>query len=1063
MTIEELLEALGYADSENFLKRNTKAFDAAPDYGHIFRHAAAKPRRPKELTCRLQGVYTLRSPDPTPRTVPVVYVCEADSERAADGLHRLVWNQDVVPFLLVRTPSGIKLYSGFQFKRTVAGQQQGALSALTAFNQAQSILDYFRADAIDDGRIWKHWGEKVAPHHRVYWSLLKSLQKLDEWLQKKRHLARDTSHALIGKYVYLHYLRHRDILSDRKFENWNIAPAAVFGRNATRQGLASVNTQLDSWLNGSVFPLPLSGSHAPGEDHIRHVAATFAGDEPVGESGWQLHLDFQAYDFSYIPIETLSMIYEQFLHAPEIEADADLKPKTTKGERAGAYYTPIPVVNFMLAEMAERKPLQRGMKVLDASCGSGAFLVQCYRRLVEAEFPPNKPKPAPYQLKQLLQQSIFGVDQDPDACSVTELSLTLTLLDYVAPPDLDENPRFRLPTLRGENIFKADFFQPKPPVAELLGPRKFDWIVGNPPWKQLKSASLDKEDEHVWSWMQTNKGECPVGKYQAAQAFAWKCSEFVKGDGECGLLMPAMSLFEDPSKAFRAAFFRKHRVHTVANFSNLAEVLFAGRSRVPAAAFFFSPRPDDAERDTDEAVTTFSPLVANQEATRPVEARTRNESWSLIINGSEIREIPLREISDGSGLPWKLATWGSHLDSSLLSRLARKWPSLESLEDDGVVIVSEGLQLRPKPEKGGEDVEEVEEVRGKRILDVDKLKRFRHIFAFPKEATPLVPEDLCYARKGRAKLPLSVCRPPHVVIGVARNFAVFTEEFLVVPPRQIGIASPTGDKLLLKAMALFLSSDFAFYHQFLVATQFGVQRGLATLSALRRIPIPFPEGRDASVSQWTELYRKLCKIRPLRIDDADAGSPQMLLDGDDGCRSLLEELNQLVSESLGLTARERALVHDLVHARLALNDGKLGAEAIDRARVKEVRAYAARLKQELDGFAGDAIGRRHEVAVIHDDCSGMVQVEFTKDMDSAKEVVVHKAEHPEAKLLEKTRQKIREQRAQWVYFDRNLRIYEGRRTYLFKPMQRFHWTESQAMIDASQIIAETLGANPAKD
>jgi len=73
----------------------------------------------------------------------------------------------------------------------------------------------------------------------------------------------------------------------------------------------------------------------------------------------------------YIPIETLSVIYEQFLHAED------------KGKDAGAYYTPVPLVNFMLQEMEEHSPLRPGMRVLDASCGSGAFLVQCYRRLIE--------------------------------------------------------------------------------------------------------------------------------------------------------------------------------------------------------------------------------------------------------------------------------------------------------------------------------------------------------------------------------------------------------------------------------------------------------------------------------------------------------------------------------------------------------------------------------------------------------------------------------------------------------------------------------------------------------
>jgi len=73
-------------------------------------------------------------------------------------------------------------------------------------------------------------------------------------------------------------------------------------------------------------------------------------------------------------------------------------------------------------------------------------------------------------------------------------------------------------------------------------------------------------------------------------------------------------------------------------------------------------------------------------------------------------------------------------------------------------------------------------------------------------------------------------------------------------------------------------------------------------------------------------------------------------------------------------------------------------------------------------------------------------------------VTVSSANKETAAQLEKTRQRLRKGRAQWVYFDRNLRIYEGTRTFVLKPMQRFHWTESQAMVDARHIIAETLAA-----
>ena len=84
----------------------------------------------------------------------------------------------------------------------------------------------------------------------------------------------------------------------------------------------------------------------------------------------------------------------------------------------------------MLAELAEGRPLQRGMRVIDPACGSGAFLVQCYRRLIEREFPPGT-TPQPAALRELLVKHIYGVDVEEDACNVAELSLILTLLDYV--------------------------------------------------------------------------------------------------------------------------------------------------------------------------------------------------------------------------------------------------------------------------------------------------------------------------------------------------------------------------------------------------------------------------------------------------------------------------------------------------------------------------------------------------------------------------------------------------------------------------------------------------------
>src|ERR1700733_187208 len=107
MELESLLDRLGYSDSATFLRSGGGKLESAVDVGHVFRQAKADP-------CNLQGVYTLNS-DPenaSVSNVPIIYVCQTHDEQAVDQIHRLVWNQDIAPFVLVLSPRGVRLYSG---------------------------------------------------------------------------------------------------------------------------------------------------------------------------------------------------------------------------------------------------------------------------------------------------------------------------------------------------------------------------------------------------------------------------------------------------------------------------------------------------------------------------------------------------------------------------------------------------------------------------------------------------------------------------------------------------------------------------------------------------------------------------------------------------------------------------------------------------------------------------------------------------------------------------------------------------------------------------------------
>ena len=1042
MLVQELIKQLGYSESPQFLRKGTRRFGTSKYVGHVFR-SAARPATADRPSCSLQGVYVLQAaPGANEPEVPLVYVCKAKTEAEADEIHRLVWNQDAVPFLIVYTPKGIKFYSGFEY--TNLGD--GALSNLLAFNQAKELIREFHRDEIDSGRFWHKWTDKVQPRHRVNWKLLQNLKRLDHVLQRQCGLSKDVSHGLIGKYVYLHYLRDRGILSDRKLAGWNIDRRQVFGQNAVLTKFKEVVRELDRWLNGRIFPVPLSGVDAPSAEQVRLVAGVFSGDDVFESGERQLSLDFQAYDFSFIPIETLSVVYEQFLHEPDQDG-------TTRGRDEGAYYTPIPVVNFMLAEMEERLPLEEGVTVFDPACGSGAFLVQCYRRLIERKYPQHRQSSVhPIELRKLLVDHIFGLDRDSDACSVTELSLTLTLLDYVDPPDLENDKRVKLPALRDTNIFREDFFKDRP--AGLSG-KKFDWVVGNPPWKKLNPRTLRDEDGPAWKWMKNNEKKMPVGGNQLARAFAWAVESkgYLKESAEAGLFMPAMTLFDKQATGFREKFFKKMNVRTIANFSNLAEVISDGRFRVPAAAFFYSALPGGSA--PSEFVRTYSPLVANQEATKPRGKGERKESWCVVINDAEIHDVAWRDICGGDGLPWKMSAWGSHFDKRLLEKLSLRISSIGDLQDSGLITVSQGPDLRDSLVKEGENKTEYRrELVGKKQLNTEKLARLRHLFSFPNAS--LVPCKKHYLRLRAGRRTLSVCHPPHVIVSAARSFAVYTDDFLVVPSRQIGIVSESDDKDFLKAISLFLSSDFAFYHQFFASTQFGVKRDVCTLAALLEMPMPLSELGRRELQTWTRLHAKLFKTTPRKVGDVQDQPRPLLPDDDDDLEPLIVELNEMVFDALGFNDRERALVNDLVHVRLELNDGKLGAPAVGIPNQSTIRAYGRRLKKELDGFLGVAADERHKIDVVFDEQSGMICIDLVKDRTAARIPNVENANQATSKQLVRLRKNLREKAGQWVYFDRDLRIYNGTKTFLFKPMQRFHWTESQAMIDASEIIAETV-------
>lgn len=1018
MTADDVIQLLDYTESkDNWLS----ADEAESGIGHVWRAAQ---------NIDVLGSYVYRtSPDTDPilPPKPAVHVVRADDENAARDIHRKLWNLSTAPFLIVILPNQVRVYAGFNFDPRKKSAGHIATAELTPTDISQKLKEFF-ADEIDSGRIWQTQAKNLTPEKRVDQRLLGSLKELGDELINNRHLDREVAHALIGKYIYIRFLKDRRILSDRWLIQHQISLEDVLGRGASRASLRRLVTALETRFNGKIFPLDLDGSGAPDDTIIAYVASVFRGDDPV--SG-QLALDFQAYDFSYIPIETLSSIYEQFLR------------REGKGNREGAVYTREFVADYLLRELNSVKPLERGMRILDPACGSGVFLVLVYRRLIEAELRKRRRKFLPPEvLGQILVESIYGIEPSRDACYVTEFSLILTLLSYVNPPDLDQNESFQFPALHNTNIFEGDFFN----EGSDFWKKKltFHWVTGNPPWTKLKSKTAAERQPHAWNWFNQRKdsAERPVGQYSLSEAFSWRVTDVLSEGGYVGLLLHATSLFNTYSAKYRGKFFKKNTIARITNFANLAYILFKGRADAPAATFIYTK---SGAAEDKPPIIHYGPFVANQVFFRLDGNRSTKRAWAITIYEDEIQTVPPHEAESGDATVWKLALWGTHRDRKAVNHLKRLFPeSLSKVKDKRGWHFHQGLELCTADTPDCTYLPALGDY--KKLLDVNKMSGGFYL-TVPEHALKDLTEQYHYIKPQSGNVGINIAQAPHIFWSV--TFAAYSDLPFVLPKPQIGLSAPLADKNYLRAVSAYLNSSIGQYLLFFHAASWGVDRN--KFAPTEAEPIPIPSFSGEQVAQLANLHKE--------VSEQHVAEPESSLFATESQRQKLsssevkKRLDIEVGRILRIPEYIRMLAVDFTQVRYQLNKGKTTGKAAQPATTKDLSTYARNLVRELDDFAE----AHHKVSVKMYSGFVLCTIEVTRAREPHKPVVEDARNSPST-TLRKLWDDLEEEFSQWVYVRRSMRSFAGNKVRLLKSSRLIDWTKTQALLDSDDIIAEALNA-----
>ncbi len=602
---------------------------------------------------------------------PIAYFKETAHQLATEelaDLQKRFWNHGLCPVLVLASRSSVEVFSSRAAPLGPGDDPRSTERLVTALNRTAETLSQLHAltARIETGRIFERT-ESFRPEQAVDEHLLRNIKATrNRLLAAGGTLDLPTVHALLGRIIFASYLAQRKIINGPFFESVGaegisdiVQLLAELPADKARHSLYRLFKKLQGPFKSNLFSDTLEAEEANvTAEHIPVLRRFLEGhDVATGQRRF-----FSTYDFSVIPVELISAIYEDFIQAEGEEHQ----------RKTGAFYTPPQLAELLVEAATEGCTQLLGKRFLDPACGSGVFLVSAFNRMAEewrSKHPTAKNATKARALCDILQENLVGVDVNEAACRITCFSLYLALLDHLEPRDIQELAAkgTLLPDLlllpgksqpRGKparTIICRDFFGDDLPVGE-----EFDFVIGNPPWV---SRGRVKSEHSAVAWCA--REDLSIPQKQIAHAFMWKAPRHTAEDGRVCLLLPSVTLL-GPTDDFQKQWLQRCAVERVIQLADMRFLLFAHAKR-PAAIILYRSTPPIADEIVHESPTTeYTELRGGIVTIWPEDRK--------ILRLTEI--LSAAERSE-AGMVWKTALWATPRDKKLLDRLF----SLPRLDD----------------------------------------------------------------------------------------------------------------------------------------------------------------------------------------------------------------------------------------------------------------------------------------------------------------------------------------------------------------------------------------------